>query len=74
VFKKNRIPISYWYVATVVVMAICYLLLAKKDLAWMIQNTVGNFLIGALLCAILAVPAGLVVAVVCFIRRRRGRQ
>lgn len=74
VFKKSRIPISYWYLATVVVMSICYLGLARKDFAWMILNGVGNFLVGALLCAVLAVPIGLAVAVVVFIRRRQRRQ
>ena len=35
-FKKNKLDISFWYLALVTVMAISYLLLSRKDFVGMI--------------------------------------
>jgi len=38
VFKKNKIDISFWYIATVIIMAVLYFLLSKKDFEGMITR------------------------------------
>lgn len=35
-FKKNKIDISFLYLASVIVMAVCYFLLSNKDFSGML--------------------------------------
>jgi uncharacterized membrane protein YidH (DUF202 family) len=75
VFKKSRIPISYWYLATVVVMAICYLVLSRMDFAGMVVVTLGYLMIGILICIVPVLLIGSGVVTFYFLRRRlRNRQ
>lgn len=69
VYKKSRI--SVWYLTAVFVMAISYFFLARKDFGWMIGTGVQSLMIGIVLFALLALPVGLVVATVHFMRKRR---
>lgn len=37
-FKKIKLDISFWYLASIIVMAVCYFLLANKDFGTMFDG------------------------------------